>query len=309
MRLNLKIVVSLLLLSLLIFSCKKAKKYFHDPETEPIAHVVKTAAAIGYSASIAMSVMAGEQIPFVITTGNCTDFPCISISLVNISNDNQVLFSGGSIGEITIAAFWPDEDAGILSIIFTDINISTQDFTLLNVHTVPVIKEEDKIIVVFAGNDININSDSESLLDLDLSQGEIDFEISRIENERPNDLYVAVKQDAWFIDIDQKATEDYFADDSYWITGGGQIIEATSISGGIIQQAMLHVELNSSCQRNPVSGYALIKNTSVEEKKIPELGTAIMKFHNYCDGLANIQIATGVYLKSNGRSVPLLLDD
>lgn len=308
MHLNIKITVTLLLILQILISCKKAKEYFHDPESEPIAQVVKTAAAIGYSASIAMSVMSGEQLPNVITTGDCADFPCTSISLVNVSSDNQVLFSGGSIGEITIAALWPDEDAGILSIIFTDIDISTHTFTLLSVHTVPVIKKEDKIMVVFAGNDINIGSDSETLLNLDLSEGEIEFEMERLENERPGELDIAVEQNAWFIDIDQKGTPDNFIDDSYSVTGGGQIVEVTSASGGIIQQAMMNVELSPVCQRNPISGFALIKNTSVEEKKIPELGTAIMNFHNSCNGKADIKLATGVYIKSNGRSIPLLLD-
>ncbi len=308
MKIRYKISVILFLILLSVISCKKAKEYFHDPETEPVAHAVKTSAAIGYSASVAISVMSGVKLPYVITTGDCNNFPCTSLSLVTVNSNNQVLFSGGSIGEITIAALWPDEDAGIITILFTDINISTQNFTLLSIHTVPVIKKEDRIIVVFSENDINIGSDSDTLLDLDLSQGEIDFELARLEYETPDNLYVAVEQNAWIIAIDQKGTLDNFSDDSYLITGGGQLIEATSVSGGIIQQAMLSVELNPYCQFNPVSGFALIKNIKAEEKKIPELGTAVFEFHNHCDGRADVKIATGVYIRSNGKSLPLNLD-
>jgi len=92
------------------------------------------------------------------------------------------------------------------------------------------------------------------------------------------------------------------------ITGGGQMIEATSISGGILQQAMLSVELSYDCPLNPVDGFALIKNTSTEDKEIPELGTAVLQFKYKCNGRSDVVIATGVYIKSNGKSVPLSLD-
>ncbi len=308
MHLNLKIHAFIVLLFISAISCRKVKEYFHDPETETIAHALKTSAAIGYSVSVAMSVMSGEQLPFVITTGDCSDFPCTSLSIVTINDDNQVLFSGGNIGEITIAAFRSNEDAAILTMLFTDINISTQNFTLLSIHTIPVITKEGRIIAIFSENDINIGADSDTLLNMDLSQREIDFEMARLENDTPGDLYVAVEQNAWIIGIDQNSTPDNFRDDSYLITGGGQMIEATSISGGILQQAMLSVELSYDCPLNPVDGFALIKNTSTEDKEIPELGTAVLQFKYKCNGRSDVVIATGVYIKSNGKSVPLSLD-
>jgi len=304
-----KIYISLILILIFLCSCKKVKEYFHDPETEPVRQAIKTSAAIGYSVSVAMSVMSGEQLQHVISTGDCSDFPCTFLIYININQDNPLLFSEGDVGEIIVAGLRPDEDVAIMTIVFTDINISTQSFNLLSVHTIPVIKEEDRIMVVFSEMDINIGTDSDALLELDLSQQEIDTEISRLDRERPEDLYVAVEQNAWFIDVNQKNTFSDFYDDSYSITGGGQIIEVTGASGGIIQQAMLQVQIESGCMRNPVNGFALIKNTSAEERKFPELGTAIFGFHHACDGMADITLATGVYLRSNGKSVPLGLND
>jgi len=304
-----KIYISFLLILVFLCSCKKVKEYFHDPETEPVRQAIITSAAIGYSASVAMSVMSGEQLPHVVYAGDCSDFPCTFLIYININQDNPLLFSEGNVGEIIVAGLRPDEDVAIMTIVFSEINISTQSFTLLSVHTIPVIKEEDRIIVVFSEMDINIGSDSDALLNIDLSQNEVDSEVSRLDRERPEDLYVAVEQNAWFINIDQKNTYADFNDDSYSITGGGQIIEVIGASGGIIQQAMLQVEIESGCLRNPVNGYALIKNTSAEERKFPELGTAIFGFHNSCDGMADITVATGVYLRSNGKSVSLGLDN
>ncbi len=289
-------------------SCRKIKEYFYDPETEPVSQAIKTSAAIGYSVSVAMSVMSGARPPHVISTGDCSGFPCTFLIYININQDNPLLFSEGDVGEIIVAGLRPDENVAIMTVVFTDINISTQSFTLLSVHTIPVIMEEDRIMVVFSEMDINIGSDSDVLLNMDLTPDEVDYEVSRLDRERPQDLYVAVEQNAWFIGIDQKNTLSDFRDDSYSITGGGQIIEVTGASGGIIQQAMLQVELKPDCPRNPVYGYALIKNTSADERKFPELGTAIFSFHGPCDGKADITLATGVYLRSNGKSIPLDLD-
>jgi hypothetical protein len=300
-----KIYISLLLILVFLCSCRKVKEYFHNPETEPVRQAIKTSAAIGYSVSVAMSVMAGAQPQHVLSTGECSDFPCTFLMYINIDRDNPLLFSEGEVGEIIVAGLRPDEDVAIMTIVFSDINISTQSFNLLSVHTIPVIKEEDRIMVVFSEMDINIGTDSDALLELDLSQQEINTEISRLDRERPEDLYVAVEQNAWFIEVNQKNTLTDFYDDSYSITGGGQIIEVTGASGGIIQQAMLQVQIESECPRNPVYGFALIKNTSAEERKFPELGTAIFDFHHACDGMVDITLATGIYLRSNGKSIPL----
>ncbi len=304
-----KIYISLLLILLFIGSCKKVKEYFHDPETEPLRQAIITSAAIGYSASVAMSVMSGEHPQYVVSTGDCSDYPCTFLIYIDINNENPLLFSDGNVGQIVIAGLMADEDAAILTILLSDIHIATQEFTLLSVHTIPVIRDEDKIIAVYSEMDINIGADSDTLLDLDLSQKEIDTEVSRVDRERPSDLYVAVDQNVWFIDIDQNNTYGYFNDDIYSVTGGGQIVEVIGASGGIIHQAMLNVELDAGCHLNPVSGYALIKNTSVEERRIPELGTAVFGFHSHCDGQADVEVATGVYLRANGRSLDLGLGD
>ena len=227
MLIKIKIYVSLILISLFICSCRKVKEYFHDPETEPIRQAIKTSAAIGYAASVAMSVMSGENPQYVLATGDCSELPCTFLIYVDINQDNPLMFSDGNVGQIIIAGLMADEDAAILTIVLSDIHITTQEFTLLSVHTIPVIREEDKIIAVFSEMDINIGSDSDTLLDMNFSQKEIDAEVSRLDRERPSDLYVAVDQNVWFIDIDQNNTSGYFNDDVYSITGGGQIVEVT----------------------------------------------------------------------------------
>ncbi len=290
----------------ILFSCKEDKQYFKDPETEPVIHTVKAASAVGYCSSLAMTVMAGETLPGVVATKTCSDFPCASLIFVNLNDDIRIPFTADENGQIIIAGLWTDVNQAILTLFFYDIDISTSIFTLKNVHTFPVTEHNGNFIAVFAGMDINLGSNPILPLELDLSEGEINFELERLDFDTPGDVYVAVEQHAYIIEINQQGTATDLNDDSFVITGGGQIIEVMDDKGGIIQQGMLDVLIDIECQANPRNGYALIKNTSAGGNSIPELGTAILNFHNQCDGLVDVSIATGVYIKSNGKSIPLV---
>jgi len=301
--------LSLFLLSAFLFySCNKDDPYFKDPETEPIIHTIKASSAIGYCASLAMSIMAGEQFPGVYATKSCSDYPCASLIFADLNNDIILPMTEDQSGQIVIAGLWTAVNEGILTLFFYNIDIGTSTFTLKNVHTFPVTERDGKLLAVFAGMDINLGSNPILPVDLDLSQGEIDFELERLDLDSPDNIHVAVDQHAYLIEIDQQGTAANLNDDSFTITGGGQLIEVTDNKGGIIQQAMLDVLIEADCQANPTNGYALIKNTSAGGNTLPELGTAIFNFHPQCDGMADISLATGVYIRSNGKSIPLLFN-
>jgi len=300
---------SLLLISMLIlFSCKEEKTYFKDPETEPVIHTIKASSAIGYCSSLAMTVMSGETLPGVYATKSCTNFPCAALIFVDLNDNIRIPFSEDDNGQIIIAGLWTDVNQAILTLFFYDVDISTSSFTLKNVHTFPVTENNGNYLAVFAGMDINLGSNPILPLELDLSAGETNNELDRLDFDTPGDVYVAVEQHAYIIEIDQQGTVTDLSDDSFTITGGGQIIEVIDDRGGIIQQGMLDVVIDSECQANPRNGFALIKNTSAGGNSIPELGTAIFNFHNQCDGMVDVSIATGVYIKSNGKSIPLIFN-
>ncbi len=306
MSARMKPVFFILVPAVILFSCKEAKEYFKDPETEPVIHTVKAASAIGYCASLAMTVMSGETLPGVIATKSCSDFPCAALIFVYLNNDIRIPFTADQNGQIIIAGLWTDVNQAILTLFFYDIDISTSVFTLKNVHTFPVTEHNGGYLAVFAGMDINLGTNPILPVELDLSAGEINLELERLDFDTPGDVYVAVEQHAYIIEINQQGTATDLNDDSFLLTGGGQIIEVMDDQGGIIQQAMLDVEIDIQCQENPRGGFALIKNTSAGGNSIPELGTAIFEFHNQCDGMVDISIATGVYIKSNGKSIPLI---
>ncbi len=304
------IILSLTLIIVLCDSCKELEEYFHDPETESITDAIKTCAIIGYSVSTAMSVMEGYRLPNVRIKTVCQDFPCVSVMLIRIDDTYPFSFSSRETGEVIVAGLWADEETAILTLLLTDFNIHTSTFRLKNIHTIPVIRTLDgKIGVAFAGMDINLNQQSDDLLAFNLLTQEIESEFARLEDQRPEDVYVAVEQNAWFIEIDQKNTPENLWDDSFVVTGGGQLAEVTDNTADVVQQAMIDVLLSQTCTANPVSGHALIRKVNTEEDKFPELGTAILEFHEYCDGRAHVLLATGAYIGSNGKSIRLNMEN
>ena len=308
-KLFISIILSFTLIILISDSCKEIEEYFHDPETESVTDAIKTSALIGYSVSTAMSVMEGYHLPNVRIKTVCQAYPCVSIMLIRIDDNYPFSFSPGETGEVIVAGLWADEGTAILTMLLTDFNIHTSTFRLKSIHTIPVIKTMDgKIGVAFAGMDINLNKESDALLEFNLQTQEIESEFARLENQRPEDVYVAVEQNAWFIEIDQNNTPEDLWDDTFIVTGGGQLAEVTDNTAEVIQQAMVDVTLVQTCSANPVYGLALIRKINTEESTFPELGTAILQFHGNCDGKADVLLATGAYIGSNGKGIRLNMD-
>ncbi len=303
------LILSVSLITSLLVSCEKIKEYFKDPETESLTDVIKTSAVIGFSASAAMSVMEGYDLPYVRLKTRCSNFPCVSIMVIKIGNNSPFPFWSDKTGEIVVAGLWADNNTAILTMLMTDFEVHTKTFKLKNIYTIPVIRTFDgKLMAVFASMDINFNPETNNLLEFNLQTGEINSEYARIPANVTDDLYVAVGEDAYVIEIDQNNTLDNLYDDSYSVTGGGQLAKIDGNATEVIQQAMVAVRLNHSCRENPVNGYGLIRKINIKDEKFPELGTAILKFNPTCDGTAEVTLATGMYIGSNGQDVSLDLN-
>jgi hypothetical protein len=220
-----------------------------------------------------------------------------------VNTDYIEPFISDNIGKLIITGLWASEDAGILTVLFTNFNLAGAEFKLLGIKTFPVTRQENSIVVAFGGMDIDLDPESDELFTINLSEQEVESEFSRLGEERPEDLYMAVEQNAYFIGIEQNNTPSDISDDIYSFTGGGQLIEVTNNSAEIYQQAMLEVELSSSCINNPTNGFALLKKVSIQDESFPELGTAILEFHEQCDGLVQVDLATGIYITANNESI------
>jgi len=288
---------------LLVFvSCKKIDKYRTEPELEPLKQGISTSVAVAYCASIATAVFKGRDIP-----ENVNYIENTGLIHVKIDKSHPLPFNS-SIGDIFIAGIWQG-NSGLISILFADIDILEGDIDLYGLHTVPIIEdyESDDIIAVFAEQDIVLGYGSDTILDTDhITDALFNTEISRLDAEKPNDVFVAVKQNVWFIDIDQANTLSNVYDDDLVINGGGQIAEVKGESGGILYHAMIDTKINySECSRNPLRGTALSQNFKSGNEIIIDLGNTLLSFHDDCDGKVHIDFASGKYVFYNGKDVSL----
>jgi hypothetical protein len=283
------------------YSCEKAKNYFRDLDTEVVRETLQTNLLTGYAASKAMAVIEGHTFPNVTVFRSNQGFPCTTTMIMDMTQDPNLMVASEKASTITIAGLWPDTNTAILTLLFTDFQSGTNIIELIGMETIPVIRYEGSIRVALANMDISLNPDQESILSLNLTTLEIESELLRLEMPRPADVYAAIKQDAYFIDVDYRGTLESAEDDQYTITGGGQLVEVNGNSAEIVQMAMVGVSMSPDCLINPLSGMALMKVTGVESERFPELGTVLLQFNPSCDGKASVFVATGMYIGANGK--------
>jgi hypothetical protein len=285
------------------FSCNRVKEYFREPDPDPLLETIHTSIVTGYAADISFAMMTGKTISGVSIIRSNPGFPCTSLITINTLTNPGIYPSQQEVNTITIAGLWADENTAILSMLLTGYNTGTSTLDVLGIKTIPAIRTGGHINVAMASMDIQLNPDQDALLSINMNTLEIQTELLRLDEPRPTDVYVAVLQDAYFIDVNENLTAGNPEDDSYTVTGGGQLITVNGSSAEIIQQAMVGVNVSSGCLLNPSDGMALMKVTGLENQGFPELGTAVFEFTSDCSGTARVYAATGMYLGSNGKKV------
>lgn len=293
------------LINIALSSCKKINEVNRDPEIEPLRHGFKTSAAIGYCASLAHTFFTGDNLPdnVIIRSQNNDNETKTGILIVSI-NDAFPLPFNHSVGQITLAGTWGNE-GGLITALFTDIDILESRYEFVGIHTIPVIeKEEGRIMTLFAEEDIVFGKGSDTLLHLNITNAQLKLELERLDRYIPDNSFTAVQQNVWFTLIDHKGTLTNLYDDEYTVYGGGQIAEVTSKTGGLLYHAMIGAKFTySECDLNPVSGTAFIQN--LKAGTTIDLGHIFLNFHDRCDGKAYVEFATGKYLTSYHRNVNL----
>jgi hypothetical protein len=301
-----KILGSALAIIFLLGNCKKLEDLNRSPELDPLEQGFKSCATIGYCAALAKRAFTGESLPSNVTFEQRSEngYSSAGVLHVRVTKETPLPFNT-SVGNIYIAGLWDDTHGGVISIVFADINILTSEFKFYGLYTVPVNqKVTGEIISVFAEQDIIIGEGNDTLLNLSLSKPKFDAELARLNEPYPTDVFTAVKQNVWFITINQNTQPPYLFD-KYTINGGGQILEASSNSGGVLYHAMLNTKFSyDQCELNPLSGIAFIQNMKASGSSV-DLGNITLEFHDACDGRASVKVATGKYVTSNGKNIDL----
>jgi len=300
-------IIYCILIAGLLISCRKIRENAQEPELGSLQQGLKASAVVGYCASLAMNAFQGREMPgnVVLSLNNSDEFSRSWIMIVRINTAYPLQFNSGT-GYLFIAGLG-NEDGGVISMLFSDVDILEGNFDLGGIYTVPVIMQEDSsILTLFAEEDIVIGYGEDNLLNLSLHQPGFNAEMARLETEMPHDVFAAVHQNVWFIKIDQSATPSDVYDDDFVVNGGGQIAEVESNSGGIIYHAMLDSRFGYSlCPSNPVRGTAFSQNLKADDVMMPDVGNFVLDFHNACDGKVLVGAATGKYWSYSGRSIDL----
>jgi hypothetical protein len=284
------------------------EEYKQKPELEPIQQGLKTCAAIGYCASIFVSASLGQELP-----SNVTYFKNTGLIYIHLDNEHPLPFNS-CVGDIVIGGFWHN-NGGLMTIIFGDVDILKGKIKLYGINTVPVIYREEEpelgekesIITLFAKQDIVVGRGSDTILHYgDITDIVFNAELARLDEQKPSDAFVAVKQNVWFIDIDDAGTSNNVYDDYLTINGGGQLVEASGSTGGILYHAIINTKVSYYwCNKNPIEGFALTQNLKNDKDLLLDLGNALISFHGTCDGMARVEFCSGKYMSYYGKNISL----
>ena len=290
------------------WGCRKVSELTQKAELSPLEEGFKASSAIGYCASLADIAFSGGALPPNVSLNLSSEPGYTSSGVIHVHVDESTpLPFSHSLGDIYIAGLWDGANGGVISIVFGDFDLISSKFKFYGIHTVPVTKKAGTgtINTIFAQQDIIIGQGSDTLLSLSMSKPKFDTELTRLNDSPALDAFVAVKQNVWFVSVDRNNTPADWYDDVLTINGGGQVVEAASNSGGILYHAMIGTEFSyASCSQNPLDGTAFIQNVKAAGSSV-DLGNITLNFHNTCDGKAQVVVATGKYLTSNGKNISL----
>jgi hypothetical protein len=278
---------------------------FQDPPVSPVSQTIKTCIPVGYAATAMVAHFEGKKLANVRAEKNKN----ATVLYIDTSVDYPYKFKGDTYGEMIVAGIQVSPNTAILSVFFTQTNIITGKFRLKDVKTFPIVYDNEKIKVVYAGYDINFGGEID--LVMDLSQGEIDFELEKLGLEVPFSEYIAIDQNAWIIDIYHNNTFDNFTDDEFEIYGGQQSIEVGNYDLGssvsAMQIAMIGTKYSLSCLKNPTDGYAFMQDVEVDSKSAykTNFGHVFFTFHSRCDGDVEVTVATGNFVTAIGKELDL----
>jgi hypothetical protein len=290
------------------YSCRKIEQIQdNNPEINVLKEGFKASAAVGYCASLANMAFRGAELPSNVrfVESSSSEYSGFGLIYVSVSNANPLPFNS-NIGDIVIAAIGNKEDhSGVMSILFADIDLLNAQFEFYGIRTVPFIENENgDVITVFANQDIVIGSGDDTIMNLSLTRPMFNLELERANEPYPTSTFAAIKQNVWFVKIDQNNTYNNIYDDKYEINGGGQLAEVRDESGGVQYHALIETRFNyANCRSNPTYGVGFIQN--IKAGNGIDLGNITLDFHPNCDGQAYASFATGKYITYIGKNVNL----
>ena len=292
----------LIAITIFIFSCNATSDLNQQPETESLQQGIKACATVAYCVSVVNSAYKGYPLPSNVTFNQ-------NLGLIYIKADPlHPLPFNHNYGDVIVSCLVKN-NRGLISILFGDFNLLESKVKFYGLYTVPFSENtvDGSITALFAKQDIITGFGSDTILNLgNISDFTFNTEINRLNDEKPSDPFTVVKQNVWFVKINQNQTYNDVYDDDVIINGGGQIVEANALSGGILYHALINTRLNfSQCSQNPISGSGLIQNFKIGDTPFIDLGNALLGFGSNCNGKVHIELSTGKYANFSGEDIVL----
>jgi len=286
--------------------------FFRPPPVLPVLEVIQTSVPTGFCATVAMADQLGHTIP---------DADIINhngLSMIRMENNHAYPLSLLPVpcDEIYILRLGMDEEMCMISSFFVSNDHHSGRQKVYHIGPTPVMLDDQHVRAIFVRNHVSV--EDELNLELKISRGEIDLAIEQLKVPNPDDVSVAIKQDAWLIEIVPGNTWTDFSDDKFMITGGEQDVSSISDQeineASVMQMAMIGLMIDPECLRNPVSGFTVLREISVEtgrDNRLDDLvlGTIFYTFEKSCTGRIKIPLATGSFILSLGKEVEFNMID
>jgi hypothetical protein len=286
--------------------------FFRPPPVLPVLEVIQTSVPTGFCATAAMSDQLGHAIPGAEVTH------LNGLSLIQLNNHGKYPLSLLSFpcDEIFILRLGLDEDMCFVSSFFVSKGQRPGHQKIYHVGPFPVMLDDHQVRAILVRNQVFVRD--ELNLELNLTQGEIDYSLEKLRRPIPDDVSVAVEQNAWAIEIGHGDTWTDFSDDTFLITGGEQDISSLTNpdlnAASVMQMAMIGLLIDPSCHTNPLSGFSVLREIKVGTGPGSQLddlvlGTIFYTFDGSCTGIVKVPLATGSFILSIGQEVEFNMMD
>jgi hypothetical protein len=302
-----------LFLFLLLSGCEQLEEkadmvrgFFRQPPVRPVLEVLRTSVAAGFCASVAMAEQLGHPIP----GANVCNYNGLSLIHMEQNHVYPLSLLPVPCDEVYILRLGMDEDMCMISSFFVSNDNHSGQQKIFSIGPLPVMLDDRHVRAIFVRNQIFV--EDELNLELKISQGEIDLAFERLKAPNPDDVSVAVEQEAWVIEIFPGDTWTDFSDDKFMVTGGEQDVSSISVPDGnaasVLQMAIIGLLIDPVCLKNPISGFTVFREISVETSLDSQLddmvlGTIFYTFENACTGKIKVALATGSFILSLGKEI------
>ena len=241
----------------------------------PLEVTLGAAVPAAYFAASSMAALAGRPSPCakVVTPAGSAGALRVDVSL---GPGCPPMFGAGEQGTVVVTGVWTPQLATFL-MDFTGVSYDGRPMVVVGIGSMTVApRDANHLLVAYAEEDVRV------------ATGAV--------------LGAGLGQAVWVVDVDTAGTDDP-SDDSIAISGGDQELlgaGGAAPEADLTQAAVGNAVFKAGCRKNPSSGVAAIQRAGTRGG-----GWVLFRFHDACDGTADVVAALAPYELLVTDSLPL----